>query len=156
MNTQFNPVSGSVFSGRNETSALEAKAEHSYKSDKWITYFQAKELDILDGCTLKGKAVGMVRFTKTNGKSNQVWYNVFNLDLFTGVPKKVANCKTPVAKATPKKAAKAAPKKASATKVAPKKAALNEVTAPVATPVQGMPGTFLMPQANGTYLQITI
>lgn len=152
---QFNPVSGSVFSGRNEASALEAKAEHGYTSNKWITYFQAKTLDILDGATLKDKAVGMVRFNKVEGKSSQIWYNVFNTDLFPNLPEEMANCKTP--KKVAKKAAKAAPKKVAkkATKTEASVAKATE-TQSVAIPVQGEPGCFLIKDANGTYNKITL
>jgi antirestriction protein ArdC len=165
MNTQFNPVSHAVFSGRNEASALEAKAEHGYKSNKWITYFQAKELDLLDGVTLKDKAVGMVRFAKNaaNGKSEAKWYNVFNLDLFTDVPKEVLNAKPSAKKATKKTAAKAAPKVAR--KTTKKASSIDKIAAkvpadsgfqPEAIPVKGMPGVFLMTQENGTFIQVTL
>ena len=166
---QFNPVSHAVFSGRNEASCLEAKAEHGYKSNKWITYYQAKELDLMDGALLKGKAVGMVRFAKDDsGKSEAKWYNVFNLDLFNDVPKEVLNAKPSAkkvaakkAKATPKKAAKAAPKK-TAKKAGSKidqiaaKAANASTFQPVAIPVQGEDNVFLMSQENGTYLRVTL
>jgi len=159
MNTHFNPVSGATFSGRNLEAVVAAVAEHGYKSNRWITYFQASELGLLDGAELKGKAVGMIRFAKEGKKTSPKWYNVFNLDLFTGVPAKLLKAKpsAKVAKKTTKKAAKAAPKKAA--KAAPKKAAkaAPQVSSDtIAIPVQGVPGVFLIPDANGVYRQVTL
>ena len=148
MNTQFNPVSKAIFSGRNEASALAAKAEFGFKSDRWITYFQASQLGLqIERGT---KAVGMIRFAKENGKSTPKWYNVFNVDLFSGLPKAVTGAKTP--KAT-KKAAKAAPKKAS---TKPTKAVKDDTSGLIAIPVQGQPGEFIIQSADGTYSQVTL
>ena len=90
--THFNPVSGAIFSGRNLQAVEDAASEAGYKSTKWITYFQASQLGLLDGATLQGKAVGMIRFAvDAAGKSAPKWYNVFNTDLFPNLPKKLKN-----------------------------------------------------------------
>ena len=100
---------------------------------------------MLDGVNLKGKAVGMIRFAKNNGKSQPVWYNVFNLDLFTDVPAELLSAK---AKKAPKKSAKAAPKKA----------AKQNTGTPVieAIPVQNKPNTYLVQGDNGVYTEVVL
>lgn len=153
--TQFNVVSGAVFSGRNEAACLEAIQENGYKSNKWVTYFQASELGLTSEAGLRGKAVSLIRFKKEGKKSTPAWYNVFNLDLFDNVPAELSKKRTPSAKK--QKAAKAKPSK----KAAPKKAAKSQPkAAPKATPsanvqpaipVAGEPNVFLIPDANGIY-----
>ncbi len=152
MNTQFNPVTKAVFSGRNEAAAIAAKQEFGFKSDKWITYFQASTLGLqIERGT---KAVGMIRFAKdNNGKSAPKWYNVFNLDQITDVPAKVSNVSTP--KVT-KKAAKAAPKKTSKASTKPVQAVKDETSGLIAIPVQGQPGEFIIQSADGTFTQVTL
>ena len=152
MNTQFNPVSKAVFSGRNEASALAAKKEFGFKSDKWITYFQATNLGLqIERGT---KAVGMIRFAKdNNGKSAPKWYNVFNLDQISDVPAEVSNVRTPKVTKKVAKASKKASKKAS---TKPTKAVKDEVSGLIAIPIQGQAGEFLIPDGKGGYSQVTL
>jgi antirestriction protein ArdC len=145
--SQFNVVSGAVFSGRNLESCLEAVKENGYKSNKWVTYFQASELGLTSEAGLRGKAVSLIRFKKEGKKSVPAWYNVFNLDLFDNVPAELSKKRTPSAKKAPKRAAKKANKQ-------PKVAAEQSTTAASvkpAIPIAGEPGFFLIPDDNGVY-----
>lgn len=151
--TQYNVVTGAVFSGRNEAACLEAIKENGYKSNRWITYFQASELGLTSEAGLRGKAVSLIRFKKEGKKSVPSWYNVFNLELFDNVPAELSKKRTP---SKPK--ARKATKKAATKKAAPKAAATKQPkAAPAATnvqpaiPVAGEPNVFLIPDANGIY-----
>jgi antirestriction protein ArdC len=155
--SQMNAVSGSVFHGQNELSCLEAVKEHGYKSNLWVTYFQASELGLTSETGLRGKAVGLIRFAKDakTGKSSPKWYNVFNLDLFSNVPADLTKTKPVVAKAT-KKATKKFAKKATkpSLKVVDNKAVTkvtSEVSIKPAIPVAGEPGFYLIANEKGIY-----
>jgi hypothetical protein len=148
--TQFNVVSGSVFTGRNEEACLDAIKEHGYKSNKWVTYFQASELGLESDEPLRGKAVSLIRFKKEGKKSVPAWYNVFNLDLFGNVPSELSKKRTPAKSKTSTKAPKRAAKKANKQPKAAAPAETAVATMP-AIPVAGEEGVFLIPDENGVY-----
>ena len=157
--TQFNVVSNSIFNGRNLEACLESSKENGYKSNKWITYFQASELGLTSEAGLRGKAVSLIRFKKEGKKSTPAWYNVFNLDVFDNVPEELTKKRTPSAKKASKKAAKAAPKATKkAAKAAPKKAAKaapTQETKP-AIPIAGEPGFYLVANEAGVYQKVQL
>ena len=152
-NVQFNMVTGSAFSGQNLASCLAAVKEHGYKSNRWITYFQASELGLTSEAGLRGKAVGLIRFDKKGKTTTPKWYNVFNADLFDNVPQELLDSKpNPKAakKASPKKAAKAA--KVTKTVATP---AVSQETKP-AIPIAGEPGFYLVANTAGVYSKVQL
>ena len=151
-NRHFNVVSGSVFHGRNLEAVQQAAIENGYKSNKWITYFQASDMGLKPVDSLKGKGVGLIRYAKVNGKSAPKWYNVFNLECFADVPSELSKKRTP--------SEKAAPSKKATKKAAPKKAAKAASAAPkVQVPENAIPmggNKYLVPMANGLFQEVTI
>ena len=156
----FNVVSGSVFHGRNLEAVQAAASEAGYKSNKWITYFQASELGLKPVDTLKGKGVGLIRYAKVNGKSAPKWYNVFNLDCFQDVPQELLKKRTPSDKKAKKPAKKQAAKKAKSKVVAiNEKATKPSEAAKVQVPENAIPmggDKYLLPLENGLFQEVTI
>lgn len=155
---QFNMVTGANFSGQNLVACQESVKENGYKSNRWVTYFQASELGLTSEAGLRGKAVGLIRFEKKGKTTTPKWYNVFNADLFDNVPEELLNSKP---KASTKKATK---------KVASKgKKAIKKVAAPAAKaapvvqqsmkpaiPIAGEPGFYLIANEKGVYSKVEL
>lgn len=154
MSNHFNVVSGSVFHGRNLEAVEQAAKEHGYKSNKWITYFQASDKGLEPDGSLKGKGVGLIRYAKVNGKSAPKWYNVFNLDCFKKIPAELSKKRCPSDKKAPAKAKKAPAKKAVSKKATRATAAPKVQVPDNAIHVSG--NKYLVPMANGLFQEVTI
>ena len=68
MNIQYNTISGRAYKGRNQADLQNAKAKAGYKSDEWLTFLQARGLNLK---VIKGsKSVAIFRgFSKVETKT---------------------------------------------------------------------------------------
>jgi antirestriction protein ArdC len=90
MEYQFNKVTGKVYEGNNQGELQVAKQKNNYKSNEWLTFLQAKDLNlkIKKGSKSVGICKGFGSFTEKDekGKIKSVsrplgFANVFNLDV---------------------------------------------------------------------------
>ena len=91
-------------------------------------------------------------FVKKDGKTIPVWYSVFNLDLCQNVPEELSKKRAPSASQKPKAKASKKAKKQTVKQSAPQAQASQKP----AIPVQGEPGFYLVPDANGVYNKVEL
>jgi len=89
MNAQTNLQTGSTYLGNNQIILQKAKESSDYKSDKWVTFCQARSMNI-KLVNAKGKGIHLKTFisdTEKNSKGKTkdvirpITFCVFNTDL---------------------------------------------------------------------------
>lgn len=82
---QFNKSTGNIYEGGNQAELLKQKEDNGYKSNAWLTYVQARTMN-LKLVNAKGKGVHLRTFITDRDKQGEeikkpIHFVVFNEDL---------------------------------------------------------------------------